>query len=99
MTWPDITNGTYELLGGFFILAHCWRLWKDKRVRGVSFIAVVFFASWGMWNLYYYPHLGQWWSFSGGVFIVAANSFWIGMMVYYKRIEAGATAKEKQESG
>jgi hypothetical protein len=36
-----------------------------------------------VWNLYYYPHLDQWWSFAGGLVIVAANVLWIGLMVYY----------------
>jgi len=45
----------------------------------------VFFTSWGMWNLFYYPHLGQWYSFAGGVFIVSVNTFWLGQIIYYRR--------------
>ena len=57
-------------------------------VRGVSWMATTFFTSWGYWNLYYYPHLDQWWSFAGGVLIVVANTLWIGMMIYYIRQES-----------
>jgi len=83
MIWQDITNGAYELLGGAFILFHCLRLLKDKKVRGVSFIATLFFTSWGFWNLYYYPFLDQWCSFIGGIGIVSMNTLWVGLMIHY----------------
>lgn len=81
----DLINGLFELIGAAFILDHVRTLYRDKQVKGVSIVATVFFASWGFWNLYYYPSLGQWWSFLGGLAIVSANSLWIGMMIYYKR--------------
>ncbi len=85
--WPDAVNGLFEILGGFAILDHCRQLYKDKMVRGASWKAVAFFTVWGYWNLFFYPHLDQWWSFSGGVFIAATNMLWIGMMLYYIRRE------------
>jgi len=87
MTYPDLVNSLFEFSGGFFILLHCRRLFKDKQVKGVSIFATTFFTSWGYWNLFYYPHLDQWLSFIGGLFIVAANSVWVGMMIYYLRRE------------
>ena len=90
---PDFFNGLFELLGGLLVLNHCRVLYQDKRVRGVSVLSTAVFTSWGFWNLYYYPHLTQWWSFAGGLVIVAANALWVSMMVHYKRREArGATA-------
>ena len=89
MEIPDIINGMFESLGGFMILKHCWTLWNDKMVRGVNLFATAFFTSWGFWNLFYYPHLGQWWSFAGGLLIVSANTLWVSMMVYYKKNEGG----------
>jgi hypothetical protein len=86
-TWQDGVNGLYELLAGAAVLMHCWRLYKDKKVRGASWIATAFFFSWGLWNLYYYPHLDQWLSFVGGLGIVAANCVWLTMMLYYIRNE------------
>jgi uncharacterized membrane protein YfcA len=82
---PDTVNGIFELVGSLFILLHCRRLFKDKRVAGVSVVAVVFFVAWGLWNLYYYPHLGQWYSFVGGVAIVSANALWVSMLIYYRK--------------
>lgn len=87
--WPDKINGLYEILGSLFILMHCIKLYGDKKVRGIYVPATVFFFTWGVWNLYYYPSLGQWMSFTGGVAIVIMNALWIGMMLYYN-------SKEKQ---
>jgi len=68
-------------------MLHCLKLHKDKKVRGVSFIATGYFAAWGFWNIYYYPFLNQWASLIGGLLIVAMNILWIGMMAYYIKKE------------
>jgi len=85
--WQDKINGLFELLGGVFVFLHCVKLYRDKKVRGVSFIATGYFALWGFWNMYYYPFLRQWASLIGGLLIVAMNTLWIAMMVYYIRKE------------
>lgn len=83
----DLTNSFFEIFGGFFILVSCFKLQKDKKVRGISWIHITYFTLWGFWNLAYYPHLEQWTSFVGGAFIVVANCFWLGLMIYYIRKE------------
>ena len=87
MQGPDIINGLFECLSGMAILLHCVQMYKDKKIRGVSMVACCFFAAWGLWNLYYYPHLGQMMSFLGGLFMTMAHTTWIGMMIYYKKKE------------
>jgi len=74
-------------MGGFFVMLHCYRLYRDKKVKGVSSIATAYIVVWGFWNMYYYPYLQQWRSFFGGLLIVAMNTLWIFMMVYYIRKE------------
>lgn len=81
---PDFVNGLFELCGAGFIYLHIRQVRKDKSVKGVSIPATVFFAAWGFWNLFYYPHLGQWLSFTGGLAIVTANTVWIGLMLKYR---------------
>lgn len=80
----DIINGFLEFAGGLFLLGNVIRLAKDKQVRGVHWLPTLFFAVWGFWNLYYYPHLDQWVSFSGGLFIVTVNTYWFIQMLYYR---------------
>ncbi len=84
----DFINGAFELLAGFFVLNHCRVLRAHKQSRGVAMSSVFFFTLWGLWNLYYYPALNQPLSFYGGLFVVAANALYLGMMLSYRRREA-----------
>lgn len=83
MTLPDLINGLFETAGGFFIALSVIKLYNDKVVRGVSWMHVSFFSAWGFWNLFFYPHLDQWFSFWGGFILVAVNMGWLGQIVYY----------------
>jgi len=60
---------------------------KDKSVSGLSIISVIFFTIWGYWNLFYYPSLGQMWSFAGGIVVVIANSIWTYLLLKYARYD------------
>lgn len=84
MSWQDFVNGIlFELIGGCLLWLNVAKLYEDKQVRGVNWITYAFFACWGIWNLYYYPHLGQWLSFVGGLNVVLANTVWVWMALYY----------------
>lgn len=82
---PDLINGLFEFIGSIALWNNVRILYKDKCVRGVHWMATGFFMTWGYWNLFYYPHLDQWWSFSGGVSIVIANTVWLIQMMIYGR--------------
>jgi hypothetical protein len=62
VTWTDIVNGAS--LGALLVLNHCRGVLPDKAGAGVSVFSVALFTTWGFWNLYFYPSLGQWMSFS-----------------------------------
>ncbi len=81
---PDMINGLFEVVGGCFLLLNCRRIYKDREVKGTSVLPVIFFTSWGFWNLFFYPSMGAWYSFYGGMVIAAANTIWISLVVYYK---------------
>lgn len=57
-------------------------------MKGAHWAPIIFFWAWGMWNLYYYPSLDQWWSFAGGLWIVFANGVWMCQILYYKWFKA-----------
>ena len=83
----DYTNSVFEILAGFFVLLNCREVIKDKSVKGVNVVSIMFFTIWGIWNLYYYPFLEQWMSFVGGLFVTSANAAWIILILIYKRKE------------
>ena len=85
MLVPDLINGTFELSGTFFVALGIRQLMRDKQVKGVHWLTVVFFTVWGYWNTWYYPHLGQWISFVGGCGIAVSNTIYVIMLLHYSR--------------
>lgn len=82
----DIINGLFEVAGGLLCWLNVWKILKDKKVQGVFWPASAFFSVWGFWNLYYYPSLGQWVSFWGGMFLALGNTTWVALAAYYSRM-------------
>lgn len=85
MSWYDIVNGSFEVVGAIATWANVRRLIVDKRLQGVNWYSMAFFAAWGLWNLVYYPHLNQWASFVGGVLLVSGNLVWVALALKYRR--------------
>lgn len=56
---PDFFNAAFEFVGGILIWLHTARAWKDQEIKGVSPWPFIFFWSWGIYNLWYYSHIGQ----------------------------------------
>ena len=82
----DSINGLFELVGSVLTWMSVYRVFKDRGYAGIYAPAVMLFFAWGFWNLFYYPHLGQWWSFVGGCSLVFANLCWVvAMLVYGKK--------------
>jgi hypothetical protein len=81
----DIVNGAFELVGSVMIWGNVHALYRDKSVKGVTPWATMFFFTWGLFNLAYYPSLHQWFSFAGGISIALANLFWLGLAMKYRR--------------
>lgn len=80
---PDLINGLFETIGGLSVWMHVFAALKAKKIVGVSRYAVAMLTLWGFWNLFYYPWLGQWWSFAGGLVIVSGNLAWLWAMKKY----------------
>ena len=79
----DTINGTFEAVGSLAVWFNVRQLLKDKFVAGCRWELSSFFTSWSAWNLYYYPHLGQWMSLVGGLSLCAANAVWFSLALYY----------------
>ncbi len=81
----DLLNGAFEFCGAAALSMNVLKLLKDKMVRGVHWASTIFFTSWSMWNLIYYPTLDQWFSFAGGCCIVIANLAWLVLILRYRK--------------
>lgn len=89
---PDHINGAFEFGGAIILLLDCIRLRRDRRVLGVHWGPKFFFLAWGLWNLYYYPSLGQPWSFYGGCALVMVNAIWLVQLALFSIDEKLADA-------
>lgn len=82
--WPDILNGLFILGGALVNCLNVRMIIRDKILRGVSIWPALWFSTWGLWNLFFYAHLSQWWSLVAEFGIVGANVTWLGLAAYYR---------------
>lgn len=80
---PDIINALFEFTGAYLTWQNFRRVRRDQGYAGIYWPAVAFFLGWGLWNLFYYPHLGQWWSAAAGAALCITNFCWLGAMWWY----------------
>lgn len=85
---PDLINGAFEATGAAMLALNVGRLWRDRTVAGVHLAPTAFFTGWGLWNLFYYPSLGQWASFAGGCAIAVMNAVWLASALIVSRRNA-----------
>ncbi len=83
MSIPDLINGNFEFIAGILLWLNVRKIYRDKKIRGIHVFPTMFFALWGYWNLFYYPHLQQWISFIGGIMVVVPNTVWVILAIYY----------------
>lgn len=80
----DQINALLELGGAIFLIPSLIEAFKKKLIVGVSWITPIFFTSWGLWNCWYYPSLGQYYSAIAAIIMFIANIVWLGMILKYK---------------
>jgi hypothetical protein len=80
---PDQINALFEAGGTIAVGLSIRQVLIDRDVQGVSIWQVLFFLGWGFWNLYFYPSVGQPWSFWAGVALAIANTIYVGCLVYF----------------
>ena len=81
---PDSVNAVFELVGACFTWRNAYQLQQDKYIRGAYWPAWFFFATWGMWNLWYYPTIQQRLSFWAGALLLTGNLVWCGLALKYR---------------
>lgn len=83
----DFVNGCFEAVGAVSAWSNFVRLRRDRQVKGIVWQFTIFWFAWGIWNLYYYPSLGQQFSFWAGIALVAGNCAWLGLLAWIRFID------------
>ena len=85
----DKINAIFQIIGALLIWKNALLLYKVKEVKGVYWPATAFFTIWGFWNIYYFPSLGQWFSFVAGIVLTVGNLAWTIQAIYYSKLNKG----------
>lgn len=85
MQLPDLLNGLFEAFGAWSVWANVARLKKDRDVKGVVWQFTIVWWLWGLYNLFYYPWLHQWFSFCAGCVLVVGNGVWLWIWIKIRR--------------
>lgn len=85
MNTPDLINAVFEVGGGLLCWGNVRRLLKDRQVKGVSWGVSAFFSVWSAWNCLFYPLLGQWFSFLGGIALFISNTTWVVLAIHFRK--------------
>lgn len=69
----DFINSLFEFGLAAMLCLNIRQLLRDKEVKGFHWAPLAFVTVWGLWNIFYYPSLGQWWSAGAGVLVLLCN--------------------------
>jgi len=83
----DIINALFQGVAAVGTLRNYFSLRKDLDVKGTYWPLYLVFLSWGIWDLFYYPILNQWWSFTLNVITIIGNLLWLklALCIKYKK--------------
>lgn len=80
----DALNACFEFGGAIAVFMSVIALWKAKRWEGLSPWNMIFFNTWGVWNLYFYSHLSQPLSMVAGMCLQAINLTYLFLLWRYR---------------
>ena len=84
MIAQDLVNGMFGLIASILAYQNIREAIKHKEIKGVHWASTGFFTCWGIWNLYFYPYLGMWFSFVGSLSIVFIDIWWLTLFYRYR---------------
>jgi hypothetical protein len=73
----DVVNGCFEMAGALSAWMNVRRLRRDREVKGIVWQWTIVCQFWGIWNIWYYYGLHQWFSWTAGIALCAGNTVWV----------------------
>lgn len=87
MITPDTINALFEVCGSVAVWLNFAAILKDRGYAGTRVPMMLFFTSWGFWNLFFYSHLMQWMSMLASILLTSGNVAVVAAMLYFGRKE------------
>lgn len=82
----DMVGGLMLLVAAVMMLLTNYRAFRDKQVKGVHPIALIYFMSLNVFYVWFFGVRSEWWSMVGEASLVLTYAIWIGQYFYYNRI-------------
>ena len=80
---PDLINALFNVGGVTAVWISILTVMHDKNVAGIHWAMFLYFISWSSWNLIFWSHLKQWYSFIAGVLMVVSEFTYMILLIYY----------------
>jgi hypothetical protein len=80
-------NAVFEVCGSVAVWMNFVAMVRDRGYAGTRLPMMVFFTSWGFWNLFFYSGLHQELSYYASIFLTSGNCAVVWAMAYFGRKE------------
>jgi hypothetical protein len=64
-----------------------YRLWKDKRVCGVSYVPQCIYAATNAIEVFYFGVRGDWWTSAGAALMFTGTGSWLALSFWFAHVE------------
>ena len=82
----DQINSGFIFVAGIFYVLNLLKLIKDKDVKGISKLSIVFFSIWNIWTLFFFLMVTEfWWTIGAYIIVTVLNIVYIILMIKYSR--------------
>tara|TARA_R100000329_G_scaffold77133_1_gene66308 strand:- start:32 stop:307 length:276 start_codon:yes stop_codon:yes gene_type:complete len=82
----DQINSGFIFVAGIFYVLNLLKLIKDKDVKGISKLSIVFFSIWNIWTLFFFLMVTEfWWTIGAYIIVTVLNVVYIILMIKYGR--------------
>ena len=82
----DQINGGFIFVAALFYVLNLFKLMKDKDVKGISKVSIIFFSFWNIWTLFFFLMVTEfWWTIGAYVLVSVLNVTYIILMIKYTR--------------
>jgi hypothetical protein len=84
MQYVDVITSLFQFGAVVFLLDNIRAIIRDKDLKGVSILMIVFFTVWGYWGIFMFYVLQQPLSMWTNIGIAVAYTIWFLLAVFYK---------------
>ncbi len=82
----DQINSVFIFVAGVFYALNLITLIKDKDVKGISKLSIIFFSVWNLWTLFFFFQTSEfWWTIAAYVIVAILNVIYLFFMFKYLR--------------